>query len=29
MLGMQAVAAHWDEVPPGKREILLMHFAAT
>ena len=26
MLGMQAVAAHWGELPPREREILLMHF---
>jgi hypothetical protein len=29
MVGMQAVATHWDKLPPYKREILLMHFAAT
>ncbi len=23
---MQAVAAHWGELPPREREILLMHF---
>ena len=27
MLGMQAVAAHWGELPPREQEILLMRFA--
>ena len=26
MLGMQAVATHWGELPPREQEILLMHF---
>jgi RNA polymerase sigma-B factor len=26
MLGMQAVAAHWRELPPRERKILIMHF---
>ena len=28
MLGMQAVAAHWGELPPREQEILLMDFTA-
>jgi RNA polymerase sigma-B factor len=28
MLGMQAVATHWGELPPREQKILLMDFAA-
>jgi hypothetical protein len=29
MLGMQAVAVHWGELPGRQQQILLMRFVAT